>query len=67
MILDEAQAIKNPSQRDQPTTAAHPAASRLTLTGTPIENGVGDLWAILDFANPGLVGTRPRVHGADRR
>ena len=36
-----------------------PARTRLALTGTPIENGLGDLWAILDFTNPGLVGTRP--------
>src|SRR5213079_1278981 len=31
----------------------------LALTGTPIENGLGDLWSILDFCNPGLVGSRP--------
>ena len=31
----------------------------VALTGTPVENGLGDLWAILDFTNPGLVGTRP--------
>ena len=37
-----------------------PARTRLALTGTPIENGLGDLWAILDFTNPGLVGTRPQ-------
>ena len=36
-----------------------PAGTRLALTGTPIENGLGDLWSILDFCNPGLVGTRP--------
>mgnify|MGYP006198547873 CR=1 FL=1 len=35
------------------------ARCRLALTGTPVENGLGDLWAILDFTNPGLVGTRP--------
>ena len=34
------------------------ARTRVALTGTPIENGLGDLWAILDFTNPGLVGTR---------
>ena len=39
--------------------AAFSARTRLALTGTPIENGVGDLWAILDFTNPGLVGPRP--------
>ena len=36
------------------------ARTRIALTGTPIENGLGDLWAILDFANPGLVGPRPQ-------
>ncbi|MGH9114557.1 MAG: DEAD/DEAH box helicase, partial [Acidimicrobiales bacterium] len=35
-----------------------PASRRLALTGTPVENGLGDLWAILDFTNPGLVGPR---------
>src|SRR4029079_13148886 len=35
-----------------------PATSKIALTGTPIENGLGDLWSILDFCNPGLVGTR---------
>ena len=36
-----------------------PARRRLALTGTPVENGLGDLWSILDFTNPGLVGPRP--------
>ena len=40
-----------------------PSPSRLALTGTPIENGLGDLWAILDFTNPGLVGPRPAFIG----
>jgi hypothetical protein len=59
MVLDEAQAIKNPANETAQQLRRIPAASRIALTGTPIENGLGDLWAILDFTNPGLVGTRP--------
>ena len=60
MILDEAQAIKNPANDTSQQLRRIPARSRIALTGTPIENGLGDLWAILDFTNPGLVGTRPQ-------
>ncbi|MDQ1417081.1 MAG: hypothetical protein QOF81_2694 [Acidimicrobiaceae bacterium] len=59
IIVDEAQTIKNPASDAAQALRRLPARSRLALTGTPIENGLGDLWAILDFANPGLVGTRP--------
>jgi superfamily II DNA or RNA helicase len=59
IVLDEAQAIKNPASDTAQQLRRIPARSRLALTGTPIENGLGDLWAILDFTNPGLVGTRP--------
>ena len=45
--------------RPPSSCAASRPAPALALTGTPIENGLGDLWAILDFTNPGLVGTRP--------
>ena len=58
-MLDEAQAIKNPSSETAQQLRRIPARTRLALTGTPIENGLGDLWAILDFTNPGLVGSRP--------
>ncbi len=58
-VLDEAQAIKNPASETAQQLRRIPATTRLALTGTPIENGLGDLWAILDFTNPGLVGTRP--------
>jgi hypothetical protein len=58
VILDEAQAIKNPmSETAQQLRRLH-ARTRVALTGTPIENGLGDLWSILDFTNPGLVGSR---------
>jgi SNF2 family DNA or RNA helicase len=59
MVLDEAQAIKNPASDTAQQLRRITARTRLCLTGTPIENGLGDLWAILDFTNPGLVGSRP--------
>ncbi|MDO8362705.1 MAG: DEAD/DEAH box helicase [Actinomycetota bacterium] len=59
IVLDEAQAIKNPTSDTSQQLRRIPARTRLALTGTPIENGLGDLWAILDFTNPGLVGSRP--------
>ena len=59
IVLDEAQAIKNPANETAQQLRRLGARTRLALTGTPIENGLGDLWAILDFTNPGLVGTRP--------
>jgi SNF2 family DNA or RNA helicase len=59
IVLDEAQAIKNPTSETSQQLRRLPARTRLALTGTPIENGLGDLWAILDFTNPGLVGSRP--------
>ena len=58
-MLDEAQAIKNPTSETSQQLRRIQAKTRLALTGTPIENGLGDLWAILDFTNPGLVGSRP--------
>ena len=59
VVLDEAQAIKNPANETSQQLRRLTARSRIALTGTPIENGLGDLWAILDFCNPGLVGSRP--------
>jgi len=59
VVLDEAQAIKNPGNETAQQLRRLPARSRVALTGTPIENGLGDLWSILDFTNPGLVGPRP--------
>jgi SNF2 family DNA or RNA helicase len=58
LVLDEAQVIKNPASETAQQLRRIDAGSRLALTGTPIENGLGDLWAILDFTNPGLVGAR---------
>jgi SNF2 family DNA or RNA helicase len=58
VVLDEAQAIKNPGNETSQQLRRLTARTRVALTGTPIENGLGDLWAILDFTNPGLVGPR---------
>jgi len=58
VVLDEAQAIKNPASDVAQELRRIQARSRLALTGTPVENGLGDLWAILDFTNPGLLGAR---------
>ncbi len=58
IVVDEAQNIKNPASETAKSLRRLPGRSRLALTGTPVENGLGDLWAILDFTNPGLVGAR---------
>lgn len=58
VILDEAQAIKNPSSESARAAGSLTAAHRLALTGTPIENRLLDLWSILNFAMPGALGNR---------
>ena len=57
VVLDEAQAIKNPSARQTRAVKKLPARSRIALTGTPVENRLGDLWSLFDFLNPGLLGS----------
>lgn len=56
-ILDEAQAIKNPGAKQTRAAKALKAQARIALTGTPVENHLGDLWSIFDFINPGLLGS----------
>jgi SNF2 family DNA or RNA helicase len=56
VVLDEAQNIKNPSSATARAARALPAAHRIALTGTPVENRLSELWSILEFANPGLLG-----------
>jgi len=56
LILDEAQAIKNPSTRQSKTVKLLHADTRIAMTGTPIENALSDLWSLFDFMNPGLLG-----------
>ncbi|MBC8469215.1 MAG: DEAD/DEAH box helicase [Planctomycetes bacterium] len=57
VILDEAQAIKNPSTSQSKAAKKLSARSRIVLTGTPVENRLGDLWSLFDFLNPGLLGS----------
>jgi non-specific serine/threonine protein kinase len=57
VVLDEAQAIKNPDAKQTRMVKKLKARARLALTGTPVENRLADLWSIFDFINPGLLGS----------
>lgn len=57
VILDEAQAIKNPGTKQTKAVKAIPARFHVAMTGTPVENKMSDLWSIFDFLNNGLLGT----------
>jgi non-specific serine/threonine protein kinase len=57
VVLDEAQAIKNPGARQTQAAKALQAHARIALTGTPVENRLGDLWSLYDFLDPGLLGS----------
>jgi len=57
VVLDEAQAIKNPGSKQTRAVKQLRADARIALTGTPIENRLGDLWSIFDFLNPELLGS----------
>ncbi|HEV7221506.1 MAG TPA: DEAD/DEAH box helicase [Pirellulales bacterium] len=57
VVLDEAQAIKNASATQTRAVKGLEAAGRIALTGTPVENHLGDLWSIIDFCCPGLLGS----------
>jgi hypothetical protein len=76
LVLDEAQAIKNASAQRSKAALRLRGAFRVAVSGTPIENHLGELWSILSFTNPGLLGTskrfeerfaRPIAAGDDRR
>lgn len=56
IILDESQAIKNPTSKNYQSAIQLQSKYKLMLTGTPIENSLVDLWAQMNFANPGLLG-----------
>jgi SNF2 family DNA or RNA helicase len=56
LILDEAQNIKNPETKQAKSARSLAACYRIALTGTPVENHVGDLWSLMEFLNPGFLG-----------
>jgi superfamily II DNA or RNA helicase len=62
VIADEAQAIKNASAKRSQAVFELDADFRLALSGTPVENRLSDLWSIMRFANPGLLGTLARFN-----
>jgi SNF2 family DNA or RNA helicase len=57
LILDEAQAVKNPNAKQTKAVRSLRAGARVALTGTPVENSLADLWSVFDVINPGLLGT----------
>jgi superfamily II DNA or RNA helicase len=67
VVLDEAQAIKNPSSQVAKAARLLQAKNRLALTGTPIENHLRDLWSIFEFLNPGMLGRASifKLHTSD--
>ena len=60
LLLDEAQDVKNPATKRARALRRLDARRRLAMTGTPIENRLDELWAIMDIVNPGLLGSRER-------
>jgi len=65
-ILDEAQAIKNPGTLSAKAARLINADHRLALSGTPIENHLGELWSLFEFLNPGMLGSASIFGGAGR-
>ncbi len=57
VVLDEAQNIKNPAAKQSQAVRSLPVSRRIVLTGTPLENRLSELWSIMDFCNPGFLGS----------
>ena len=67
LLLDEAQDVKNPATKRARALRRLHARRKVAMTGTPIENRLGELWAIMDIVNPGLLGSRERFDRAFAR
>ena len=63
VVLDEAQAIKNPLTKQTREIKKLPARMRIAMTGTPIENDLTNLWSLFDFLNKGLLGSSQEFKG----
>jgi non-specific serine/threonine protein kinase len=63
IVLDEAQNIKNPSARQTQAVRSIDSNQRVALTGTPVENHLTELWSIMHFLNPGLMGSQRDYKG----
>ena len=64
VVCDEAQNLKNPAARQTQAVRSLPADTRIALTGTPVENRLAELWSIMEFANPGLLGSAEKFRTA---
>ncbi len=67
LLLDEAQDVKNPATKRARALRRLQARRKVAMTGTPIENRLGELWSIMDIVNPGLLGSRERFDRAFAR
>ncbi|MFF5443745.1 DEAD/DEAH box helicase [Streptomyces sp. NPDC012888] len=67
VVADEAQHVKNPHSATARALRAIPAPARVALTGTPVENNLSELWAILDWTTPGLLGPLPAFRARHAR
>jgi non-specific serine/threonine protein kinase len=67
VVVDEAQAMKNPGARQTRAVKQLAAGGRVALTGTPVENRLSDLWSLFDFLNPGLLGSAQEFARVTRR
>ena len=67
IVLDEAQAIKNPASQSAKAARILQGERRLALSGTPVENHLGDLWSIFEFLNPGMLGRLGALREVDTR
>ena len=57
IVLDEAQNVKNPEAKQTKAVRSLPSPRKVALTGTPVENHLGELWSIMEILNPALLGS----------
>ncbi len=67
VVADEAQAIKNPGTKQSRMMRSLKAQAKIAMTGTPVENSLGDLWSLFDFCCPGLLGSASQFKQAIKK